>query len=74
MAMNKVAAVLERESVTKRRRGLDEAHVPEAARLYEAGWSVARLGEHFGVSPTTVWEALRKAGVQLREPWERRGS
>jgi DNA-directed RNA polymerase specialized sigma24 family protein len=38
----------------------------EAARLYLAGQSLAKLSEHFGVATDTVALALRRAGVTLR--------
>ena len=38
----------------------------EATRLYEQGWSLARLGDRFGVDAETVRRALRKAGIPLR--------
>jgi DNA-directed RNA polymerase specialized sigma24 family protein len=38
----------------------------EAARLYLAGQSLAKLGNHFGVATDTVALALRRAGVTLR--------
>lgn len=65
-----VRAVLTRHGVETRTRGLTDDQVSEAARLYEAGWSVARLGERYGVNGTTVWTCLRREGVALRRPWE----
>jgi DNA-directed RNA polymerase specialized sigma24 family protein len=38
----------------------------EAARLYLAGQSFAKLAKHFGVATDTVALALRRAGVALR--------
>jgi Helix-turn-helix domain len=29
-------------------RGLDPENLPEATSLYQAGWSLAKLGDHFG--------------------------
>ena len=40
-----------------RRLGLDEHQVDLAIRLYEQGWSVARIGSHCGVNGGTVWLA-----------------
>jgi len=34
--------------------------------LYEQGWSLKRVGEHFGVGPAAVWNAFRIAGVPRR--------
>jgi hypothetical protein len=50
-----------------RRLGLDEQQVDLAIRLYEQGWSVARIGCHCGVNDSTVWLALRGRGVRMRD-------
>ena len=60
-----VAAVLDRASVS-RRYELTAGQLKEAAQLYEAGWSAARLGERFGVSPDTMLQRLRRFGVAIR--------
>ncbi|MDP9332218.1 MAG: hypothetical protein M3Q30_02730 [Actinomycetota bacterium] len=49
-----------------RRRGVIVDHLDEARRLYEKGWSLAKVGEHFGVDPNTVWYTFRKLGVARR--------
>ena len=41
-------------------------------RLYRNGWSLARLGEKFGVDDMTVRRYLLLAGVVMRSPHERR--
>jgi transposase len=63
-----VTALLRRYGVELRRSGLDPAEVQVAARLYRQGWSLARLGEEYDVDSTTVWRALRAAGVKMRPP------
>ena len=49
-----------------RRQGLQERDVAEAARLYLEGWSLARLGEHYGCHLTHVHQKLIAHGVQMR--------
>jgi uncharacterized protein (DUF433 family) len=49
-----------------RRSGTVKKSINEATRLYDQGWSLARIGEHFGVDGETVRRALRAAGVTLR--------
>jgi transposase-like protein len=49
-----------------RRRGVVLDHLDEARRLYEQGWSLARLGRHLGVDPGTVWYTFKNAGVPTR--------
>jgi biotin operon repressor len=39
----------------------------EARQLYDQGWSLVRIGQHLGVNASTVWHALRKAGVPMRD-------
>jgi DNA invertase Pin-like site-specific DNA recombinase len=60
-----VMAHLERQGVP-RRNGAVTKNINEAIRLYEEGWSLARVGEHFGVDGETVRRALRAGGVNLR--------
>jgi len=45
---------------------LVDAALHEAIRLYGQGWSLARVGDHFGVGGETVRRALRLAGVPVR--------
>jgi transposase len=61
-----VTALLERHEVELRRSGLVSEVIPIVARMYSRGWSCARLGELFGVDASTVWRALRVAGVKMR--------
>ena len=50
-----VSAHLHRHGVTMRRRGLDEQGVDHVVRLYEQGWSVARIGARLGIDGGTAW-------------------
>jgi DNA-directed RNA polymerase specialized sigma24 family protein len=45
---------------------LGPKQVEEAAQLYQAGQSLAKLSTHFGVATDTVALALRRAGLTLR--------
>jgi transposase-like protein len=60
-----VMAHLDRQG-TPRRSGTVTKNINEAIRLYETGWSLARVGKHFGVDGETVRRGLRAAGVTLR--------
>ena len=62
-----VSGHLHRRGVVMRRLGLDEQQVDLAIRLYEQGWSVARISSHCGTNGGTVWLALRARGVRLRD-------
>jgi hypothetical protein len=57
---------LEASQVPTRYRILSDANLVEGRQLYEQGWSLARLGEHFGVAIRTVLNAFQRAGVPTR--------
>ncbi|HEV2886241.1 MAG TPA: hypothetical protein VGX49_04960 [Jatrophihabitans sp.] len=42
----------------------------QAAALYRAGWSLARIGDKYGTTDMTIRRALAKHGVEI---WPRRG-
>ncbi|UOT06793.1 helix-turn-helix domain-containing protein [Rhodococcus opacus] len=62
-----VSKLLARAGVPLRPRGLSPSQVAEAARLYETGWSLFRIGEQLRVDHTTVRRQLLKRGVQMRD-------
>lgn len=62
-----VSAHLHSRGVTLRHQGLDDEGVVEAIRLYEGGWSLARIGDRLGVDATTVWTVLKTQGMALRD-------
>jgi len=55
-----------RHALPRRSPRLGPRQSEEAARLYLAGQSLAKLSEHFGVATDTVALALRRIGVTLR--------
>jgi hypothetical protein len=54
-----VSALLHRQGVVMRRQGLSPKQVKEAARLRDQRWSLARIGNRYGVVAGTVLRALR---------------
>jgi hypothetical protein len=62
-----VSAILHRHGVDMRRRGLSPDQVDDAIHLYNIGWSLARIGEHLSVDPTTVLNRLRERGIPTRD-------
>ena len=56
-----VSAHLHRRGVPMRRRGLSLAQKEEAFALRDRGWSLARIGARFDVSPGTVRAHLASA-------------
>jgi hypothetical protein len=50
----------------RRPRLMTKSERTEAARLYQQGWTCARIGEQLGRSRDAVRRALHAAGVQLR--------
>ena len=61
-----VSAILERHGVQRRYKVLESEAVAEAARLYAAGWSLARLADRFGVTARTVQNAFVKTEIPRR--------
>ena len=61
-----IAYCLHAQQIMTRQVGLLPADVPAAASLYEAGWSLARIGKKYGIADTTVRTALSEYGVQIR--------
>jgi hypothetical protein len=51
-----------------RMRGLSPEQIDEAVGLYEAGWSLVRIGDRMGVDDLTVLHRLRERGVRTRDP------
>jgi hypothetical protein len=67
-----VADHLRRAGVAVRERGIPADRLGEAIKLYADGWSCKRLADHFDCDDETVRQTLKRAGVKLRAPWERR--
>lgn len=63
-----VSAVLRREGVELRPRGLSPEQIDQAVQLYEQGWSLVRVGEKFKVTANTVQARLREREVRMRDP------
>jgi hypothetical protein len=69
-----VSTILHRHGVEMRRRGIAPDQVDDAIRCYDSGWSLARIGEHLKVDPTTVLSQLRRRGIPTRDTHGRPGS
>jgi lambda repressor-like predicted transcriptional regulator len=61
-----ISDCLHKLAVPLRRQGLQDDDLPEAARLYQEGWPLARLSEKFGSTDNTVRARLLEAGVVMR--------
>jgi len=66
VARQTVSAVLERHGVARRYRILTPQDIDAAVRLYESGLSLVAVGERLGVNASTILNALRTTGVQVR--------
>ncbi|MBP2322671.1 hypothetical protein JOF56_003056 [Kibdelosporangium banguiense] len=62
-----VSQILHRHDVPMCRRELSPDQTDDAVRLYEASWSLARIGERMRVDPTMVHNRLRERGVRMRD-------
>jgi DNA-binding CsgD family transcriptional regulator len=66
-----VSAHLHRNGISMRRQGPDDDAIAQATRLYEGGWSVARIGDRLGVDGTTIRTALKAQGIRMRDAHRR---
>ncbi len=57
---------LQATGIAIRQRGLSPDVLAQAAALYQAGWSLARLGEKYGCDDMAVRRALALHGVKIR--------
>ncbi len=62
-----VSAILHRNNIPMRRRGLASEQIDQAIELYKQGWSLARVARHLAVDPATVLNRLGKRGVRTRD-------
>ena len=70
-----VLTLLHQQGVPRRFcRRLSDTDVQEAAKLYAAGWSLRRIGQHFGVDDETIRYRLKRQGIRMRESHGRDGS
>ena len=60
-----VLAILERKDVP-RRSGVIVRNLDQATHLYQQGWSLAKVGRHFGVDAATVRRAFKSAQIAVR--------
>jgi len=65
-----VTELLAAHQVPLRHQGLSRSQVAEATQLYTAGQSVAQAARALGVSPSSVYDALKRSGVQMRPAYQ----
>ena len=64
---NSVIKVLREAGVPIRRQSLTNEQIDDAAQLYQAGQSLAKIGIKLGVEASTVRRALLSRGVRMRD-------
>ena len=62
-----VSEVLDRTDTTKRPKGMSPSQVDIAARLYESGLSLARVGAQLGFDAATIRTMLLRNGIGTRD-------
>lgn len=62
-----ILAILHEHGVKLRLRPMTEKEVAEAIRLYQQGWSLARVGKQLGRDHSAIRDALERAGVPRRD-------
>jgi hypothetical protein len=66
LSQGAVLRLLEVNGVPRRPRGLTDEQIREAIDLHARGWSLTRIGDHFGKDHTVVRNALQRTGVAVR--------
>ena len=66
-----VTCLLRRHNVQPRPVGLSPGQLNDTTRLYREGWSLAKLGDKFGVDDMTERRYLLLADVAIRSPHKR---
>src|ERR1022692_2879184 len=61
-----VSAILDRQALSRQRRGIPAEAVRDVIAAYQSGSSLATIGAEMSVDPGTVALTLRRAGVALR--------
>ena len=67
LSQGAVLRLLNANGVPRRQPGLTDEQVEEAIRLFGHGWSLTRIGDHFGKEHTVVRHALERIGVVPRQ-------
>jgi hypothetical protein len=62
-----VLRLLESAGVPRRHQPLTPEQCTEAIQLYQKGWSLARIGRHFGRENTVIRDVLKRAGIPRRD-------
>jgi hypothetical protein len=74
LAKGTVLRLLQDNDINMRHQRMSELEIAEAIKLYQQGWSLARVGKHFNRNPSTIQAVLMRAGVTRRKRWERGAS
>jgi hypothetical protein len=67
LAKGTVLKLLKEHGITMRHQQMTEAEIIETIDLYQQGWSLARIGQHFGRNPSIIQGVLKRAGVARRK-------
>lgn len=62
LSQGAVLRLLDVNGVPRRPRGLSAKQVQEAIELYARGWSLTRIGDHFGKDHTVIKNTLKHSG------------
>jgi len=68
-----VLRLLREQGVQLRRQRMSPDEVEQAIQLYGHGLSIATVGAQLGYGDGTIWRALKRAGVTMRDSHGRRG-
>lgn len=62
-----VLRILDDNGVTRRRQAMTADQAADAIALYLSGWSLAKVGRHFGREHTAIRDVLERAGIPRRD-------
>ena len=66
-----VLRIFQQASVEVRHQSLTPDQLTEAIQLYQDGWSLGRVRQHFDRDASLIHITFKGAGVPRRKPWER---
>jgi hypothetical protein len=63
-----ILSILHDRGVELRLRPMTDKERDEAVRLYQQGWSLARVGKQLGRDPTSIRNVLERENIPRRDP------
>ena len=68
LSKGSVLKILHEAGVVREQRHPSREQVDEMIKLYQQGWPLVKIGEHFGFNHGSVWLWLKERGLVMRNP------